>query len=166
MRDINKDTALNRFRIRSGPYASIDEVGNFGMFCIPHPKQTSTYFIVLCSDSITEEEAKEMGVDDNLWEHVSVHVKYSPRRGSKRTGKVKSRCPTWIEMDYIKRLFFEEDEVCFQLHVPHDQHINCHPYTLHIWRHETIPCPTPPPELVGPLKPIKHDNPNQLTDDN
>ena len=63
------------------------------------------------------------------WDHVSVSLL--------------DRCPSWGEMDYIKRLFFHDDETAMQLHVPHSDHINVHPYCLHLWRphHQTIPRP-------------------------
>lgn len=40
------------------------------------------------------------------WEHVSVSVS-----GARR-------CPTWEEMDAVKRLFWADDETVMQLHVP------------------------------------------------
>lgn len=63
------------------------------------------------------------------WDHVSV---------SRR-----DRTPTWGEMETIKRLFFADDETAMQLHVPVSDHINNHPYCLHLWRPhgETIPMP-------------------------
>ena len=73
--------------------------------------------------------------DETGWDHVSV---------SKR-----SRCPTWIEMDAVKRRFFKDDETVMQLHLPVGKNLSFHPYCLHLWRptRETIPVPTP--ELVG-----------------
>jgi hypothetical protein len=70
------------------------------------------------------------------WDHVSVSLAH--------------RCPTWDEMDEIKRMFFRPDEVAMQLHLPVADHINCHPYTLHIWRpHGTKRAiPLPPKEFV------------------
>jgi hypothetical protein len=38
------------------------------------------------------------------WDHVSVSMKDRP--------------PIWAEMDHVKRLFFKDDEVVMQLHVP------------------------------------------------
>lgn len=70
------------------------------------------------------------------WDHVSV---------SRRT-----RCPNWPEMERIKRLFFKADEVAFQLHVPASDHINVHPYCLHIWRPHHVAIPLPPSVMVGP----------------
>lgn len=54
------------------------------------------------------------------WDHVSVSRS--------------DRCPTWGEMDYVKRRFFREDETAMQLHVPATEHISGHPYCLHLWR--------------------------------
>ena len=70
------------------------------------------------------------------WEHVSV-------------SRVK-RTPTWGEMEHIKRLFFRDDETVMQLHVPSGEHINCHPYCLHLWRPLDVEIPRPPRVMVGP----------------
>ena len=69
------------------------------------------------------------------WDHVSVSLS--------------NRCPTWEEMDYIKRLFFHPEEVCFQLHVSSAEHISNHDYCLHIWRPLEAQIPLPPAEMVG-----------------
>jgi hypothetical protein len=69
------------------------------------------------------------------WDHVSVSLP--------------GRCPTWSEMDHIKRLFFAPDETAMQLHVPESEHISNHPYCLHIWRPTSEPLPVPPSILVG-----------------
>jgi hypothetical protein len=68
------------------------------------------------------------------WDHVSVSTP--------------NRCPTWEEMEFIKRTFFKPDEVAYQLHVAEKEHINCHPHTLHIWRPWHAPIPLPPGEMV------------------
>ena len=72
------------------------------------------------------------------WDHVSVSRK--------------NRCPNWAEMEQIKHLFFKENETAMQLHVPESEHINCHPYCLHIWRPTDQEIPKPPPIMVGPVK--------------
>lgn len=69
------------------------------------------------------------------WEHVSV----STRR----------RCPNWIEMCFVKDIFWPPDECVIQYHVPEIHHINNHPHTLHLWRHVDQSIPMPPMELVG-----------------
>jgi hypothetical protein len=73
------------------------------------------------------------------WEHVSVSLH--------------DRCPTWEEMAEVKRRFWEPADVVMQLHVAESQHLNCHPYCLHLWRplHDKIPLP--PPILVAPPVP-------------
>src|SRR5262249_43332949 len=69
------------------------------------------------------------------WDHVSVSTR--------------DRCPTWPEMDAIKRMFFKSGEVAMQLHVAEDDHISVHPYTLHLWRPHGSkrPIPLPPKEF-------------------
>jgi hypothetical protein len=46
------------------------------------------------------------------WDHVSVSLR--------------RRTPNWREMEFVKRLFFEDHETAMQLHVPATDHINCH----------------------------------------
>ncbi len=70
------------------------------------------------------------------WDHVSVSRE--------------DRIPTWGEMEHIKRLFFLDTETAMQLHVPVSQHINCHPYCLHLWRPQNQEIPLPPSFMVGP----------------
>jgi len=45
-------------------------------------------------------------------------------------------------------MFFEDDETCWQYHVPSSDHINIHPYVLHIWRKQDFEMPMPPVEMV------------------
>lgn len=68
------------------------------------------------------------------WDHLSVSTA--------------TRCPTWAEMDYLKRRFFRDDEVAMQLHVTPAEHINDHPRVLHIWRPWDSPIPLPPRIMV------------------
>lgn len=69
------------------------------------------------------------------WDHVSVSLQ--------------NRCPEWKEMEQVKRLFFNTHEVCMQLHVAAKDHINVHPYCLHLWRPLTQEIPLPPSIMVG-----------------
>ncbi|WP_404480019.1 hypothetical protein [Novosphingobium sp. BL-52-GroH] len=69
------------------------------------------------------------------WDHVSVSLP--------------GRCPTWAEMDEVKRLFFHPHEVAMQLHPEESEHISNHPYCLHIWRPVNAKIPMPPSILVG-----------------
>lgn len=68
------------------------------------------------------------------WDHVSVSLHY--------------RIPTWAEMEWVKRLFFKDDETAMQLHLPPRDHVNNHPYTLHLWRPHGQQIPLPPKEFV------------------
>lgn len=71
------------------------------------------------------------------WDHVSVTI------------KGKNRCPTWLEMDWIKQQFFEEEETVVQFHPAKSEHISDHDYCLHLWRYQGT-MPIPPSILVGP----------------
>lgn len=68
------------------------------------------------------------------WDHVSVSAA--------------GRCPTWTEMDAIKRMFFEPHETAMQLHVPTREHINNHQFVLHLWRPHDTAIPRPPGWMV------------------
>lgn len=68
------------------------------------------------------------------WDHVSVSLE--------------TRCPNWREMSHIKSLFWEDDEVVMQLHVAKKDHINIHPYCLHLWKPQTDKIPLPPNFMV------------------
>lgn len=72
------------------------------------------------------------------WEHVSVSIP-----GNRR-------CPSWEEMDFVKRLFWRDDETVMQLHVPRDEHKNFHPYCLHLWKPLKETIPRPPAIAVAP----------------
>jgi hypothetical protein len=72
---------------------------------------------------------------DGGWDHVSVSRK--------------RRCPNWGEMEQAKRMFFKADETAMQLHVPSEDHINIHPYCLHLWRPQLLVIPKPPAIFVG-----------------
>lgn len=68
------------------------------------------------------------------WDHISVSTP--------------TRCPTWAEMEQVKRLFFKPDETAMQLHVPPRAHISVHPHCLHLWRPHDAPIPVPPVWMV------------------
>ena len=63
------------------------------------------------------------------WDHISVSTRH--------------RCPTWEEMDFVKRKFFKDDEMAMQLHPPAGEHANLHPFTLHLWRPHGAEIPKP-----------------------
>lgn len=71
------------------------------------------------------------------WDHVSVSLA--------------DRCPTWDEMCFIKDLCFFDNECVMQLHVPKENHVNYHPFCLHLWKPTArgLDIPRPGKELVG-----------------
>jgi len=73
---------------------------------------------------------------DDGWEHASVSTA--------------TRCPTWEEMEEIKRKLWEATDTVMQLHVPPSEHKNCHPYCLHLWRPINVEIPRPPSIMVAP----------------
>jgi hypothetical protein len=70
------------------------------------------------------------------WEHVSVSTE---RR---------SHLPNWIEMDWVKGLFWTSEEAVMQLHPPRSRWVDNYS-CLHLWRPIDIEIPLPPPILVG-----------------
>jgi len=85
--------------------------------------------------TLTGAKLRCIASNDAGWDHVSVSVSLP-------------RCPTWMEMDHIKRLFFRPDEVVMQLHPAEGDHISMHPYTLHLWRPHGMKIPLPPKDFV------------------
>lgn len=92
-----------------------------GAFLVPSPLDAAAMRVIASSD--------------DGWDHVSVSRA--------------NRCPNWQEMEHVKRLFFKDDEIAMQLHVPVADHINVHPHCLHLWRPLTKPIPMPPKIMVG-----------------
>jgi hypothetical protein len=92
-----------------------------GAFLVPSPIDTAPMRVIASADM--------------EWDHVSVS----------RT----NRCPNWIEMEHVKRMFFADDETAMQLHVPVKDHINVHPHCLHLWRPQAAAIPMPPSITVA-----------------
>ena len=86
----------------------------------------------MCSDGT---DWKEEGLDGPPWEHVSVSTAV--------------RTPTWAEMCYVKRLFWDDDEVVVQFHPAEKNYVNVHPNCLHMWRLKNAELPMPPTITVG-----------------
>jgi hypothetical protein len=124
MREV-PDKRLSKARVRKGRFKSDDRLGNMGVFLLIGPR---------CRLRVIVDDGRESG-----WEHVSV----SP--------KVKHRCPTWEEMCWVKDIFWDEEEVVFQIHPARSEYVNAHPYVLHMWRPAGQEIPLPPSILVGPI---------------
>lgn len=124
MKDLRR---FDKWRVSSGPIdpvnrndPAIAEVSGAFAFKLPG---NDAAFVVVASNG-------------DGWDHVSVSTR--------------ARCPTWLEMDAIKRIFFRDGETAMQLHLPLADHISVHPHTLHLWRpHGTKRAiPLPPKEFV------------------
>ena len=128
------DPAIAKHRDSQGDrlYGTLDnERALGGAFLVPyHPKgmMGRTLLRVIASSGADQPA-------DYAFDHVSVSLS--------------NRCPTWDEMDYIKRLFFKDEEVAYQLHMPSHDNINNHQYCLHIWRPLKAQIPLPPADTVG-----------------
>lgn len=117
-------------RVRDGSWGSGQSDGLNGMFLLVGP--TCTELGIIASDG--------RGPEAQGWEHVSVSC---PGR---------SRMPNWVEMCFVKDLFWEPEETVVQFHPAKSEYVNYHPGTLHMWRNIVSPISTPPSILVGPKK--------------
>ena len=115
---------LEAGRVLSGYGASKPDWGVFGSFFIQGPCGARLKIV----SSSTMEGA--------TWEHVSVSCKH--------------RTPNWLEMCFVKDLFWTEDEWVVQFHPPKSQYVNHHPFCLHLWRPTHAELVTPPSWMVGP----------------
>jgi hypothetical protein len=121
MRDLHN---LDLFRVRDSfvleNFGTYGDAGN-GAFIIPVPGQMVSL--------------KVLASNGKGWDHISVSVLGQPRT------------PTWAEMEVAKKAFFG-DVVAMQLHLTAKDHINCHPYTLHVWIPQNQKIPLPPKFMV------------------
>lgn len=116
-------TELDAYRLKTKDV--LEHFGSFGgkldgAFVLPYPKTGASLKCVASSGY--------------GWDHVSVSLM--------------NRCPNWFEMAFVKHTFFKPDEVVMQLHVGESDHINTHPYCLHLWRPHLGMIPLPPKEFV------------------
>jgi hypothetical protein len=122
LHSINIDARRDRSRRTTEFFGSIGDA-TCGAFNVPSPIDNVNMRVIASS---------ELG-----WDHVSVS------RGN--------RCPNWVEMEFVKRLFFEADEVAMELHVAVSEHLSLHPYCLHLWRpNDGREIPLPPAMMVAP----------------
>ncbi len=108
-------------RVTTGIAASSAADGNNGCFIIKHG---DVRLFVIASDG-------------GGWEHVSVTIPGV------------NRCPTWEEMCRVVAAFWDKDDCIVQFHPPKSEHVNNHPYCLHLWRPIGHNIPTPPTMMVG-----------------
>jgi hypothetical protein len=124
-----------KYRVLTGPMATDASCGNNGAFVIPEGPLKRQLFIIAADG--TEKEAGHIA---DGWEHVSVHAVSLDGKGS--------YVPMWAEMEYIARLFWDDEDTIIQLHPPRSRWINNHPNVLHLWRSCNHAIPLPPGALV------------------
>lgn len=124
-----------------------------GLFFIPHPTIVGYFYQVIVSDGLG-------------WDHVSISMRKEINKRGESIGV--NRCPTWLEMCFIKDLFFEKHEYAVQFHPPEADYVSHHDYCLHLWRSKDKVIPLPDPILVGPRSSIKKpaDIPNDIPQTN
>jgi len=125
---------LTAGRVRTGPYGTVDEEGLQGAFFVVCP-ETGRVLRIIASDG---RDWSEEGLPPPVWEHVSVSLaKEGP-----------ARCPSWPEMVFVKRLFWDDDETVLQFHPRVESYVNRHAGCLHLWRPVGVELPVPPVECV------------------
>ena len=115
-------------RIQKGPMGTPYKTGDFGAFAI---WKGPLLFNIIASDG---SQSKEYGFEE--WEHVSVSI------------EGKKRCPTWEEMCWIKKMFWDEEDCVVQYHPPKSKYVNRHPHVLYLWKPIKHTIPLPPMEFV------------------
>lgn len=113
---------LNRFRVRTGPFASHEGFGCNGYFCL----------------LIKNQKVKVIASDGGGWQHVSVSLADHPKS-----------TPSYKVMQEVRRLFYEDEDWVVQFSPPKSEHINNHEGCLHWWRPTDQQMPTPPSIMVG-----------------
>lgn len=119
---------VERARVRKGPMASLPGE-DFGAFVFVNDFEKNAPLTVIVSS----------GSEEIPWEHVSVSTR--------------TRCPTWPEMAWVKRLFFTDAETVIEFHVPAAEHVNAQEFCLHMWRPwaSVGTIPRPPSIAVAPV---------------
>jgi len=99
---------VEKFRVEGEPRT------NYGCFLVPYQVAAAPRVLL-----------RVLAGQGGGWDHASVSV-----HGTLRT-------PTWEEMEFVRALFFRDDETVMQLSVPRAESINEHPGCLHWWRPQT-----------------------------
>ncbi len=105
-----------QFRIQRGRYLS-NPGDRFGAFFIPMRAGVGRCLFCIADAG-----------DGTLWEHVSVSV--DPTQVGWRT-----QVPSYLEMSFVKNLFWLPEACVVEFHPPAADHINLHPGVLHLWRY-------------------------------
>lgn len=110
--------------------AGVSNSGPHGAFRVVHP-ETGRTLQIIASDG---RECVAEGLALPVWEHVSVSTAYG--------------VPTYAEMVWVKKQFWEPHEWAIEFHAAEKDHINIHPNVLHLWSPVEDAFPVPPKECV------------------
>ncbi len=117
-----------------------DSIENLRKYEIPHPLfkvhgEGLNGFFIIPSPTDSKRPLRVLSSDGLGWDHVSVSMA--------------GRCPNWIEMSYIKELFFTDKETVVQFHPKKIEYINNHQTCLHLWRNQSEEFLLPDSLMVG-----------------
>lgn len=121
---------LENYRVLTGEYGTKAGAPR-GAFQIPNGPGGRALLAIADDGTDRNEPSKLLG-----WEHVSVSC-----GGQKHP-------PNWAEMDFVKRLFWDDEECVVQFHPPRSRWIS-HMPVLHMWRWLGGEFPQPHHLLVG-----------------
>jgi hypothetical protein len=121
----NLPDKLEAGRVRTGPQRSDPSFGPYGKFLVNGPCGARLMIVASGADF----------AESDGFEHVSVSTE--------------RRCPNWIEMCFVKDLFWDDEETVVQFHPPKSRYVNNHEFCLHLWRDVNEPTRLPPSQLVG-----------------
>lgn len=117
---LEKLMRANRWRVRTGKYASEDVAGWNGVFLVPIGGEL---YNVMISD--------RMG-----WKHLSI------------SNAQKKKLPDWQAMRQVKACFFADDEWVCQFFPAKDDYVNDAEWCLHLWMPLDVELPHPSIALV------------------
>lgn len=118
MTSLEKLARANRWRVKHGKWSSDETYGWNGCFLVP-----------------LEGDLWHVMIGDGMgWRHLSV------------TNAQRKMLPTYQVMCRLRAAFFGDDAWVVQFHAPPDEHINDHPWCLHLW--ESIDAEMPHPTIV------------------
>lgn len=113
-------------RVRYGSHAS-KPGDRFGAFQLLYTSEAASCGMLIIADDGSDWKAA--GLSGEPFEHVSVSLH--------------ERTPTWEELEYVRNIFWTNEETVMQLHVPAADHVNQQANTLHLWRPTKTPIPRP-----------------------
>ncbi len=100
-------------------YYSDESYGNNGVFKVPLSKKKDMHIIAS---------------DGGGWDHVSVSCD--------------KRVPTYYELQKIRRLFWDREDIVVAFHLSDKDNINIHEHCLHLWRKQEGMLELPPTIMV------------------